>query len=164
MPFNNGANRLKSGWRAASPKRTLRLRGRSYPGLCTATGERVGVIGALTVEGAASALKSRDVDAMIIGEGFGTRVVEALLTVLAEDARFRDLPVAVVGKHSAVGENFAAALPNLERIADGPQRVIEHCCPIFAFMLSRAGSSACSPRSTPRARSTRIPAFSPTRS
>ena len=29
MPFNNGANRLKSGWRAASPKRTLRLRGRS---------------------------------------------------------------------------------------------------------------------------------------
>jgi len=117
-------------------------RGRSYPGLCTATGERVGVIGALTVEGAASALKSRDVDAMIIGEGFGTRVVEALLTVLAEDARFRDLPVAVVGKHSAVGENFAAALPNLERIADGPQRVIEHLLPYirvhaFARRLKR---------------------------
>ena len=117
-------------------------RGRSYPGLCTATGERVGVIGALTVEGAASALKSRDVDAMIIGEGFGTRVVEALLTVLAEDARFRDLPVAVVGKHSAVGENFAAALPNLERIADGPPRVIEHLLPYirvhaFARRLKR---------------------------
>jgi hypothetical protein len=117
-------------------------RGRSYPGLCTATGERVGVIGALTVEGAASALKSRDVDAMIIGEGFGTRVVEALLTVLAEDARFRDLPVAVVGKHSAVGENFAAALPNLERIADGPARVIEHLLPYirvhaFARRLKR---------------------------
>jgi hypothetical protein len=117
-------------------------RGRSYPGLCTATGERVGVIGALTVEGAASALKSRDVDAMIIGEGFGTRVVEALLTVLAEDARFRDLPVAVVGKHSAVSENFAAALPNLERIPDGPQRVIEHLLPYirvhaFARRLKR---------------------------
>jgi hypothetical protein len=117
-------------------------RGRSYPGLCTATGERVGVIGALTVEGAASALKSRDVDAMIIGEGFGSRVVEALLTVLAEDARFRDLPVAVVGKHSAVSENFAAALPNLERIADGPHRVIEHLLPYirvhaFARRLKR---------------------------
>ena len=117
-------------------------RGRSYPSLCTATGERVGVIGALTVEGAASALKSRDVDAMIIGEGFGTRVVEALLTVLAEDARFRDLPVAVVGKHSAVSEDFAAALPNLERIADGPQRVIEHLLPYirvhaFARRLKR---------------------------
>jgi hypothetical protein len=117
-------------------------RGRSYPGLCTATGERVGVIGALTVEGAASALKSRDVDAMIIGEGFGTRVAEALLTVLAEDARFRDLPVAMVGKHSAVGENFAAALPNLERIADGPARVIEHLLPYirvhaFARRLKR---------------------------
>ncbi|HEV2624390.1 MAG TPA: GGDEF domain-containing protein, partial [Xanthobacteraceae bacterium] len=117
-------------------------RGRSYPGLCTATGERVGVIGALTVEGAASALKARDVDAMIIGEGFGTRVIEALLTVLAEDARFRDLPVAVVGKHSAVGEHFAAALPNLERIADGPTRVIEHLLPYirvhaFARRLKR---------------------------
>ncbi len=117
-------------------------RGRSYPSLCTATGERVGIIGALTVEGAASALKSRDVDAMIIGEGFGTRVVEALLTVLAEDARFRDLPVAVVGKHSAVSEDFAAALPNLERILDGPQRVIEHLLPYirvhaFARRLKR---------------------------
>src|SRR5437588_12025466 len=121
MPFNNGANRLKSGWRAASPKRTLRLRGRSYPGLCTATGERVGVIGALTVEGAASALKSRDVDAMIIGEGFGTRVVEALLTVLAEDAGFRVPPVAVVRKQSPFSEVFVAALPNPQPTPDATQ-------------------------------------------
>ena len=79
---------------------------------------------------------------MIIGEGFGARVIEALLTVLAEDARFRDLPVAVVGEHSAVGEHFAAALPNLERIADGPTRVIEHLLPYirvhaFARRLKR---------------------------
>jgi hypothetical protein len=117
-------------------------RGRSYPGLCTAAGERVGVVGALTVEGAARALKSRDVDGMIIGDGFGTRVVEALLTVLAEDARFRDLPVAIVGRHSALAESFAAALPNLERIAEGAERAIEHLLPYlrvhaFARRLKR---------------------------
>jgi hypothetical protein len=91
-------------------------RGRSYPNLCTAAGEHVGVVGALTVEGAAHALKSRDIDGLIIGDGFGARVVEALLTALAEEARFRDLPVAVVGNHTAVIENFAVALPNLERV------------------------------------------------
>jgi hypothetical protein len=117
-------------------------RGRSYPGLCTAAGERVGVIGALTVEGAARALKSRDVDGMIIGDGFSARVVEALLTVLAEEPRFRDLPVAVTARHAAAIEQFAAALPNLDRIADRPQRAIEHLLPYirlhaFARRLKR---------------------------
>ena len=104
-------------------------RGRSYPTLCAAAGEHVGVVGALTVEGAARALKSRDIDGMIIGEGFGARVVEALLTVLAEEARFRDLPVAVVGNHGAVLETFAAALPNLERVGGGAQNVIAFLLP-----------------------------------
>jgi hypothetical protein len=104
-------------------------RGRSYPSLCTAAGEHVGVVGALTVEGAARALKAREIDAMIVGEGFGPRVVEALLTVLAEEARFRDLPVAVIGNHGAVIETFAAALPNLERVGGGPQSVIAYLLP-----------------------------------
>jgi len=117
-------------------------RGRSYPSLCTAAGERVGVIGALTVEGAARALKSRDVDGMIIGDGFGTRVVEALLTALAEDPRFRDLPVGIVGRHSGLADSFAAALPNLERIADGAERAIDQLLPYirvhaFARRLKR---------------------------
>jgi hypothetical protein len=115
-------------------------RGRSYPGLCTAAGEHVGVVGALTVEGAARALKSRDIDGMIIGEGFGARIVEALLTVLAEEARFRDLPVAVVGNHAA--ETFAAALPNLERVGGNPHSVIAYLLPYirrhaFARRLKR---------------------------
>jgi hypothetical protein len=104
-------------------------RGRSYPDLCVAVGERVGVIGALSVEGAACALKVHDVDGMIIGDGFGTRVVEALLTALAEEPRFRDLPVAVLGNHPSVIEPFALALPNLERIAEGPQRLFERFMP-----------------------------------
>ena len=117
-------------------------RGRSYPSLCTAAGEHVGVIGALTVEGAAHALKSRDIDGMIIGDGFGARVVEALLTVLAEEPRFRDLPVAVVGNHGAVIEAFAAALPNLERVGGGASHAIHYLLPYlrlhaFARRLKR---------------------------
>jgi hypothetical protein len=121
-------------------------RGRSYPSLCAAAGEHVGVIGALTVEGAARALKAREIDGMIIGDGFGARVVEALLTVLAEEARFRDLPVAVAGdqagNHAAVIEAFAAALPNLERVGGGPQRAIDYLLPYirlhaFARRLKR---------------------------
>jgi len=117
-------------------------RGRSYPSLCTAAGGHVGVVGALTVEGAARALKAREIDGMIIGEGFGARVVEALLTVLAEEERFRDLPVAMVGNHAAVIETFAASLPNLERVGGGPQRAIDHLVPYlrlhaFARRLKR---------------------------
>ena len=54
-------------------------------------------IGALSVETAARYLNARDIDGIVIGDGFSPRVVEALLTALAEDARFRDLPVGVLG-------------------------------------------------------------------
>ncbi len=104
-------------------------RGRSYPALSVALGERVGVVGALSVESAARALNVRDVDGMVIGEGFGPKIVEALLTVLAEDVRFRDLPVAVLGGHPAVVEAFTIELANLERIAEGPQRLVERFLP-----------------------------------
>ena len=117
-------------------------RGRSYPGLSVAIGERVGLVGALSVETAARALNVRDIDGMVIGDGFGPRVVEALLTVLAEDVRFRDLPVAVLGGHPGVVEPFTTHLPNLERIAEGPQRLIERFLPFvrlhaFAQRLKR---------------------------
>jgi hypothetical protein len=64
------------------------------------------------------------------------------LTVLAEEARFRDLPVAVVGNHTAIIETFAAALPNLERVGGAPQRAIDHLLPYirlhaFARRLKR---------------------------
>jgi PleD family two-component response regulator len=49
--------------------------------------------------------------------------------VLAEDARFRDLPVAVLGGHQAVVEEFSALLPNLDRIAEGPERLVERFLP-----------------------------------
>jgi GGDEF domain-containing protein len=104
-------------------------RGRSYPVLSVAVGERVGVIGALSVESAARTLNARDINGMVIGEGFGPRVVEALLTVLADDVRFRDLPVAVLGGHPAVVEPFTIELANLERVAEGPERLVERFLP-----------------------------------
>lgn len=104
-------------------------RGRSYPTLSVAVGERVGLVGALSVESAARALNARDIDGMVIGDGFGPRIVEALLTVLAEDTRFRDLPVSVLGGHSGVIEPFASQLANLDRIAEGPSRLVERLLP-----------------------------------
>ncbi len=104
-------------------------RGRSYPALSVAVGERVGVIGALSVENAARALHARHIDGMVIGDGFGPRIVEALLTVLAGDVRFRDLPVAVLGGHPGAVEQFAPHLPNLDRVAEGPQRLVERFLP-----------------------------------
>ncbi len=104
-------------------------RGPSYPGLAVAVGERVGLVGALSVESAARALNARDIDGMVIGDGFGPRIVEALLTVIAEDVRFRDLPVAVLAGHAGVVEAFSPHLPNLERMTEGPARLVERLLP-----------------------------------
>jgi len=105
-------------------------RGRSYPALSVAVGECVGVIGALSVESAARALHARDVDGIVIGDGFGPKIVEALLTVLAGDVRFRDLPIAVTGGHPAIVEQFASLLPNLDRVAEGAARLVERFMPL----------------------------------
>src|SRR6185437_14031896 len=104
-------------------------RGRSYPELAVTVGERVGLVGALSVETAARALNARDIDGMVIGDGFAPRVIEAMLTVLAEDVRFRDLPVAVLGGQVGVVEQFAEHLPNLERVTEGPVRLVERVLP-----------------------------------
>jgi len=101
-------------------------RGRSYPALTTAIGERVGLVGALSVEMAARSLNARDIDGIVIGDGFSPRVVQALLTVLAEDARFRDLPVGMFGS-AAFDET---RLPNLIRLRGRPDWLIERFLPL----------------------------------
>jgi GGDEF domain-containing protein len=100
-------------------------RGRFYPALAVAVGERVGLIGAMSVETAARFLNSRDIEGIVIGDGFGPRVVEALLTVLAEDVRFRDLPVGVLGGHTAGDDR----LPNLIAVDGDPERLVERLLP-----------------------------------
>jgi GGDEF domain-containing protein len=87
-------------------------RGASYPVLSVALGERVAVVGALGIEAAARHLAVREINGIIIGDGFSPRVVDAFATVLSEDARFRVLPVIAVGATAA--SIRSAALPNFE--------------------------------------------------
>jgi hypothetical protein len=101
-------------------------RGRSYPALTTAIGERTGLIGAFSVEAAAHYLNARDIDGLIIGDGLLPRVVEALLTVLAEDTRFRDLPVGVLGNAGIDDER----LPNLIRVERNPEQLVSRLVPL----------------------------------
>jgi hypothetical protein len=102
-------------------------RGRSYPALTTAIGERVGLVGALNVETAARNLNTRDIDGIVIADGFSPEVVQALLTVLAEDARFRDLPVGMFGS-AAYDET---RLPNLIRLRGSAASQVEHFLPMI---------------------------------
>lgn len=85
-------------------------RGAAYPALSVALGERLGVVGALSIEAAARHLNNRDLDGIILADGFSPRVVDAFLTVLSEDARFRNLPIIV----AAAAEQHSYELPNLE--------------------------------------------------
>ena len=52
-------------------------RGPFYPALSVAMGERVKMVGALSVESAAKHLNARDIDGIVIGDGFPPRMVEA---------------------------------------------------------------------------------------
>lgn len=113
-------------------------RGGAYPALSVALGERMGVVGALSIEAAAKHLNSRDIDGIVLGEGFTPRVIEAFLTVLTEDARFRNLPVIVAS--GSVQKSYELA--NLELVAGDPARIAASILPMlrqhaFEVQLSR---------------------------
>jgi hypothetical protein len=102
-------------------------RGRLYPTLSVAMGERVRIAGALSVESAARHLNARDINGNVVGDGFSPRMVEAFLTVLAQDPRFRDVPVAVIGE---APPDFADALPNIDQVAADPRRLVARMIPL----------------------------------
>ena len=102
-------------------------RGGAYPTLSVALGERTGVVGALSIEAAAKHLNVRDIDGIVLGEGFSPRVVDAFLTVLTEDARFRNLPVVVTADDLAP----AYDLPNLEIVSDDSAQVVSTVLPLI---------------------------------
>ncbi|MGZ5897391.1 MAG: GGDEF domain-containing protein [Xanthobacteraceae bacterium] len=104
-------------------------RGRSYPELATAIGERVGMIGSLSVETAARYLNSRELNGIFIGEGYGPPTIDAFLTALAEDVRFRDIPIALLG-----GAPISAdlkPLPNFERFDTRPAEAVGWMWPLI---------------------------------
>jgi len=100
-------------------------RGGFYPALSRAIGDRVGLIGVLSMDTATRYLNVRDVDGVLIGEGLGPRVLEGLLTLLAEDIRFRDLPIGVLDNAAVDDER----LPNLVRVNSDPVRLVERILP-----------------------------------
>jgi hypothetical protein len=102
-------------------------RGAAYPALSVALGERMGVVGALSIEAAAKHLNARDFDGIVLAEGFSPRVVDAFLTVLAEDVRFRNLPVVV----TIDGPSPNYDLPNLELISGHSARVVSNALPLI---------------------------------
>jgi len=106
-------------------------RGRSYPVLTTAIGERVGLIGAMSVETAGHYLNAREVDGIAIGDGFQPRVVEALLTVLGEDDRFRDLPIGLLGRTAVDDERLA----NLVRVESDADILVERLLPFVRLQV-----------------------------
>ncbi len=102
-------------------------RGAAYPALSVSLGERIGVVGALSIEAAAKHLNTRDIDGIVLGEGFSPRVVDAFLTVLTEDARFRNLPVVMTSDALAP----AYDLPNLEIISGEPAHIAANALPLI---------------------------------
>jgi PleD family two-component response regulator len=102
-------------------------RGAAYPMLSVSLGERTGVVGALSIEAAAKHLNTRDVDGIVISEGFSPRVIDAFLTVLTEDARFRNLPVVVTSEDLAPSYD----LPNLEILSGDPVGIADTVLPLI---------------------------------
>jgi hypothetical protein len=108
---------------------TVLLVGRAegYPALSVALGERMGVVGALSIEAAAKHLNTRDIDGVVLGEGFSVRVVDAFLTVLGEDPRFRHMPVVV----TLPGLAPAYDLPNLEIVSGDCAQIAASALPLI---------------------------------
>jgi GGDEF domain-containing protein len=102
-------------------------RGPLYPALSVAIGERVNMLGGLSVESAAKHLSSRDIDGIVVGDGFSPRMVEAFLTVLAQDSRYRDIPVAVIGE---APPDFADSLTNIDHVDGDPYRLVTRVMPL----------------------------------
>ncbi len=101
-------------------------RGPLYPALSVAMGERVGLIGALTVETAIRHLEAREINGIVVGDGFTPRIIEGMLTALLEQTRFRTIPVAVIGELPA---DLAGSLPQVDRVEPDVTRIVARMLP-----------------------------------
>lgn len=101
-------------------------RGPLYPALSVAMGEQAKMVGALSVEAAARHLDERDIDGIVIGDGFSPRMVEAFLGMLAQEARLHEIPVAVIGD---IPQGYEGGLPNLEAVNGAPDRLVARMVP-----------------------------------
>jgi hypothetical protein len=107
-------------------------RGRHHATLSVAIGERMGVIGALSVDTAVRCLNAREVDGIVIGDGLPAGTVDAFLTLLSQDSRFRELPVAAL---AAAGQ--VSGLPNFISARD-PQVLLQRAVPLIRLRAFEA--------------------------
>lgn len=119
-------------------------RGRGYPALTMAVAERMGLIGALSLDTARSYLSARDIDGIIIGEGFNRAVVSGFVAEIGSDPRWRDL--AVIAPLAVACEVEAECLPNLEQMNAPPEQVAAAMLPFarlhaFGGRLKRMAAS-----------------------
>ena len=118
-------------------------RGRTYPALTVAIGERMGLIGALSIETARSYLGARDVDGVVIGDGFNRAVVEDFVEEIGADPRWRDLPVIVPPSARNLDPE---RMPNADAVGGDAQTIAAHILPFarmhaFSARLKRLASS-----------------------
>jgi hypothetical protein len=99
-------------------------RGPLYPALSTAMGERVKMVGALSVETAAKHLEAREIDGVVVGDGFSPKMVENFIELLVQDARNRDLPVSVIGRLAE------CPLPNVDEVDPNPETIVARMLPL----------------------------------
>jgi hypothetical protein len=119
-------------------------RGRGYPALTVAVAERMGLIGALSLETARSYLGARDIDGVIIGEGFNRSVAEDFIAEIGADPRWRDL--AVIASPALACTVEAECMPNLEQVAAPPAQLAATMLPFarlhaFGARLKRMAAS-----------------------
>jgi GGDEF domain-containing protein len=103
-------------------------RGRNYRELATAAGERADLISTLSIENAARFLCARDIDGILIGDGFAPRALQAFAIALSEDGRFRDLPIGLVAGMQPSDD--WSALPNFERLSGRPSDLVDYMMPL----------------------------------
>jgi GGDEF domain-containing protein len=101
-------------------------RGQTYPALSVAWANRVKMIGALSVEAAAQNLTAHDINGVVIAEGLNPRMVEAFLTVLAGEPKYRDIPIAVLGDELP---EMALDMSNVDLVTGDASRVVAHMVP-----------------------------------
>ena len=103
-------------------------RGRNYRELAAATGERARLISTLCIENAARFLCARDIDGIVIGDGFAPHTLQAFAIALSQDARFRELPIGLVATVQPPDE--WNALPNFERLSGRAPEVMDYMMPL----------------------------------
>jgi hypothetical protein len=91
-------------------------RGRVYPGVALAFAERVQTVGAFGLEAAFDMMQARDIDGVVVCDGFAPQRVEWFLDHLGRDSAFRDLPVALVAAETA---GVPTQLTGLDSFAEG---------------------------------------------